>query len=293
MTLSVCFSYASPDQVQEGAGGVGGDTSSTGYQAKTASADPGVGTSQSANYVYDHGTLWFDDESGYVAPDPTPTPTPTSGGGGASSGSGWLAELFGGNTEPGVGGVSPEEDAPFTDTPSAAAVVAEVPTATFSAVKQADAPTVLTRILEDPQPTPQIIRLVDDMGVTRELHIVLFKRIVPWPLWIAFAVILLGAAAIAGFVIMRGAKDHLLWIGGVLILIGVVTGIVVRFAYRATPIDPTAITSIGVVPVTEATATIKKFMVDLPLGVHVINATDSFGRKVLTVKVFITPALPI
>src|SRR3989344_5215260 len=100
MTLSVCFSYAYADQVQEGAGGVGGDTSSTGYQAKTASADPGVGTSQSANYVYDHGTLWFDDESGYVAPDPTPTPT--SGGGGSSSGSGWIESLFGG--DPQIGG---------------------------------------------------------------------------------------------------------------------------------------------------------------------------------------------
>lgn len=290
MTLSVCFSYAYADQVQEGAGGGGGDTSSTGYQVKTASADPGVGTSQSANYVYDHGTLWFDEDSADVPP-PSPTPTPTSGGGGSSSGSGWIESLFGGN--PQVGGVSPEVDVPFTDTPEAAAVVAEVPTATFSAVKQADAPTVLTRILEDPQPTPQIIRLVDEKGVTRELNIVLFKRIVPWPLWIAFAIILLGAAAIAGFVIIRGSKDYLLWIGGVLILIGVVTGIVVRFAYRATPIDPTAITSIGVVPVTEASTTVKKLMVDLPLGVHVVNATDSFGRKVLTVKVFITPALPI
>lgn len=280
---------ATDAQLQEAVGGGSGDTSSSGYQAKTASADPAVGTSQSANYVYDHGTLWFDDESGYVAPDPTPTPT--SGGGGSSSGSGWIESLFGSN--PQVGGVSPEADVPFTDTPEAAAVVAEVPAATFSAVKQADAPTVLNRILEDPQFTPQIIRLVDEKGVTRELNIVLFKRIVPWPLWIAFAIILLGAAAIAGFVIIRGSKDYLLWIGGMLILTGVVTGIVVRFAYRATPIDPTAITSIGVVPVLEANTTVKKLMVDLPLGVHVVNATDSFGRKVLTVKVFITPALPI
>lgn len=291
MTLSVCFSYAYADQVQGAAGGGGGDISSAGYQAKTASADPAVGTSQSSNYVYDHGTLWFDDESGYVPPSPAPTPTPTSGGGGSSSGSGWIESLFGGN--PQIGGVSPEADVPFIDTPEAAAVIAEVPAATFSTVKQADAPIILNRILEDPQPEPQIIRLVDEKGVTRELNIVLFRRIVPWPLWIAFAIILLGAAAIAGFVIMRGAKDYLLWIGGMLILTGVVTGIVVRFAYRATPIDPTAITSIGVVPVLEANTTVKKLMIDLPLGVHVINATDSFGRKVLTVKVFITPALPI
>ncbi len=290
ITLSVCFSYAYADQVQQGAGGGGGDTTSAGYQVKTAAADPGVGTSQSANYVYDHGTLWFDD----VPAQPSPVVTPTGGGGsGASSGSGWIERLFGGNAEPGVGGISPEVDVPFTDTPAAAAVVAEVPKATFSAVKQADAPTVINRILEDPQPTPQIIRLVDEKGVTRELNIVLFKRIVPWPLWIAFAIILLGAAAIAGFVIMRGMKDYLLWIGGMLILTGVVMGIVVRFAYRATPIDPAAITSIAVVPVLEANTAVKKLMVDLPLGVHVVNATDSFGRKVLTVKVFITPALPI
>lgn len=291
-SVNLAFAQTQTD-AQNAAGGGGGDTTSAGYQAKTASADPGVGTSQSANYVYDHGTLWFDEDSGYVAPDPTPTPAPTSASGGASSGSGWLAGLFGGNTEPGVGGVSPEADVPFTDTPEAAAVVAEVPTATFSVVMQADAPTVLNRILEDPQPTPQIIRLIDDMGVTRELNIVLFKRIIPWPLWIAFAIILLGAAAIAGFVIIRGSKDYLLWIGGMLILTGVVMGIVVRFAYRAVPIDPTAITSIGVVPVLEANATVKKLMVDLPLGVHVVSATDSNGRKVLTVKVFITPALPI
>ena len=290
-SVNLAFAQTATDvQSQEVAGGGGGDTSSAGYQAKTASADPGVGTSQSSNYVYDHGTLWFDDVPASVPP-PSSTPTPTSGGGGSSSGSGWTLSLFGGN--PQVGGVSPEVDVPFTDTPEVAAVVAEVPTATFSAVKQADAPTVLNRILEDPQPTPQIIRLVDEKGVTRELNIVLFKRIVPWPLWIAFAIILLGAAAIAGFVIMRGSKDYLLWIGGMLILTGVVTGIVVRFAYRATPIDPTAITSIGIVPVAEAATTVKKLMVDLPLGVHVINATDSNGRKVLTVKVFITPALPI
>lgn len=296
-SVNLAFAQTPTDvQVQEGVGGGSGDTSSASYQAKTASADPGVGTSQSANYLYDHGTLWFDDlpVSGLPPPPPDdviPPSVPINGGG--NSGSGWLTGLFGGNTEPGVGGISPEADVPFTDTPEAAAVVAEVPTATYSAVKQVDAPTVLNRILEDPRPVPQIIRLVDEKGVTRELNIVLFKRIVPWPLWIAFAIILLGAAAIAGFVIMRGMKDYLLWIGGMLVLTGVVMGIVVRFAYRAVPIDPTVITSIGVVPVAEANATVKKLMVDLPLGVHVVSATDSLGKKALTVKVFITPALPI
>ena len=284
------LAWAQTAPVQEGAGGGGGDTSSTGYQAKTAVTDPGVGTSQSANYLYDHGTLWFDDEPEGVSPEPIPTPT-GGGGSGSSSGRGWIERLFGEN--PQIGGVSPEADVPFTDTPEAAAIIAEYPQASFSAVKYVDAPTAVSRSLENPQFAPQIIRLIDEKGVARELNIVLFKRIMPWPLWIALAIIILGVGAITGFVIMRGSKDYLLWIGGVLILIGVVTGIVVRFAYRVVPINPTVITSIGVVPVSEANATVKKLMTDLPIGVHVVEATDSFGKKALTVKVFITPALPI
>ena len=278
--------------VQEGAGAAGGDINSSGYQAKTAVGDPGVSESQSANYIYDHGTLWFDD--GYADLPPTPDSTPTGGGGGnggSSSGSGWIDSIFGNN--PQIGGVSLAVDVPFTDTPVAATAVAGVPQAITSAVRIVDAPQAVAYALQNPQSAPQLIRLVDEKGVTREISIVLFKRVVPWPLWIAFILIALGACAILGFVLVRGAKDYLLWIGGVMILLGVIGGVAIRFAYHATPIDTKAITSIGVVPESEADATVKKLMTDLPLGVHVVKATDSLGKAALTIKVFITPALPI
>jgi hypothetical protein len=286
VALSVCFSFARANATQE-----------------RAVADPGVGASQSANYLYDHGTLWFEDESVEEPPAPTPTPPPTGGGGGSgsgsgsggssggSSGSGWLTSLFGGNSQ--IGGISPEADVPFTDTPAVTAVVVEIPRATQAAVRVVDAPTAITRALKNPQYRPHIVRLVDDAGVTRELNIVLFKRIVPWPLWIALILILLGVLALILYIVSRGTKESLLWIGGVLILVGIVTGIVVRFAYHAVPIDPTIITSINAVSVKGANEAVIKLMTDMPLGTHVITASDTSGATVLTIKVFITPALPI
>lgn len=276
--------------VQESTGSGGADSASANYQVKAAVGDAGVGESQSTNYIYNHGTLWFDDVPAYVPP-PIPLPTPISGGGGGSSGSGWLVSLLGGN--PQIGGISPEVDVPFTDTPEAAAVITDIPQSSQSAVRVESAPAAINRALNSPRFTPQVIRLVDDTGVTRELNIVLFKRIMPWLLWIALLIIIVGAVLIMGFIGMRGAKEYLLRVGVVLVLIGVVMGIIVRFAYRAVPIDTKAITSITVVSVSEASAIVKRLMTDLPLGVHVVEATNSLGKKVLTVRVFITPALPI
>lgn len=292
VVFSAQFARAQTETAQDGAGGGGGDTSSANYQAKTAVGDPGVSESQSANYIYDHGTLWFDDGSqGFVPPPPSPEPVPVFFGG--NSGSGWLAGLFGGDAEPGVGGVSPAADVPFTDTPESAAAVAAVPVENRSAVRMADAPAAIGQAVRSPRPVPQIIRIVDDAGVTREISIVLFKRIVPWPLWIALALAVLGALAIAAFFAVRGARQMFLRAGVALVLLGVITGVVVRFAFRAVPIDPTVVTSIGVVAVADADATVKKLMADLPIGVHVVKAADAKGKVVLTVTVFVTPALPI
>lgn len=276
--------------MQEGVGGGGNDTASVGYQAKTAVGDAGVSESQSANYIYDHGTLWFDE--GYSELPPAQDPTPTGGGGsGGNSGSGWFSSLF--SASPQIGGVSPAVDVPFKDTPVSEAVVASIPQSTKAAVRITDASRAIEYAVRATQSTPQIIRLVDDKGVTREISIVLFKRIVPWPLWIAFFLIVLGAIALLVFTLMRGAKEYILWVGGVLILIGVVGGVIIRFAYHASPIDTRAITSIGIVSASDASEAVKKLMTDLPIGVHIVKAVDAVGRTTLTVKVFITPALPI
>lgn len=277
---------------QDAAGGGSEDVSSSNYQAKTAAADPGVGGSQSANYIYDHGTLWFESPSPEPtpSPDPDPAPVPVSSGGG-NSGSGWLGGLFGG--DPQIGGISPAVDVPFKDTPPAEAFVASVPQAKKTAVRIADAPQAVEYAFQNPQPVPQIIRLVDEKGVTREINIVLFKRIVPWPLWLAVALMAIGALVIIGFTLIRGAQEYLLWVGGACILVGVIGGVVIRFAYRSTPIDTRTITSINVVAEAEATDAVKKLMVEMPIGVHVVKAADAKGAPVLTVKVFITPALPI
>lgn len=281
--------------LQNSAGSGSEDVASSNYQAKTAVGDPGVSESQSANYIYDHGTLWFDDGYSELPPVHDPEPTPTGGGSGGNSGSGWLGSLFGGGEE--IGGVSPAVDVPFTDTPAAEAVIAAVPRsenpAVVRAVRMADAPQAVEYAVRNPQPVPQVIRIVDEAGVTREINIVLFKRIVPWPLWVAFAVIALGAAVLLAFMLMRGAQAYLLWVGGVCIMLGVIGGIAVRFAYRAAPIDTKAITSINIVPDVAANDAVKRLMADLPLGVHVVKSVDAVGKPTLTVKVFITPKLPI
>ena len=281
--------------VQEGTGGSGGDTSSAGYQAKTAVADPAVGTSQSDNYIYDHGTLWLDEGAVEVPPViPSPKPTGGGGGGGASSGSGWLSSLFGGNPPNlQIGGVAPDIDVPFTDTPAVTEVMKALPKVKPVAVRIKDVPAVVEYAVTHPQSEPKIIRLVGDDGVVRAIDIVLLKRIMPWPLWIALLLIILGGAVLVIFAAGRGVHLYLLWIAGGLILVGVIIGIVVRVTYRLVPIDTRAITSISVVPVREADMAVKKLMEDLPIGVHVIEATDAEGKEVLTVKAFITPALPI
>ncbi len=279
--------------MQEGVGSGGGDTASAGYQAKAAVGDPGVSESQSANYVYDHGTLWFDD--GFMGePEPAPEPAPTGGdGSGANSGSGWFGSLFGGNTNPQVGGEAPDTDVPFTDTPAVAAAIGGIPQAGTAAVHIEDAPAAIEYAVAYPQPAPKVIRLVDDKGVVREVDIVLLKRITPWPLWIALLFVVLGGAVLLVFAIGRGVHPYLLWVAGGLIMAGIIAAIVVRMAYHASPIDTKAITSINVMPLAETDAAVKKLMEELPLGVHVIEATAAAGKKVLTVKVFITPALPL
>lgn len=275
---------------QNSTGGGSDDVSSFNYQAKTVVADPGVGGSQSTNYIYDHGTIWFDD--GLTDTVSSPESVPVTNVGGRSSGSGWIKSLF--DIEPQIGGVSPVVEVSFEDTSTANAFMANIPqTSNMSAVRMVDAPQAVLNAIENPQPLPQIIRLVDDAGITREIYIVLFKRIVPWLLWIAFACIALGALTLLAFTLIRGAGEYVLWVGGVLIIIGVIGSVVIRFAYRSAPIDPRVVASINVVSEAEATPAVMKLMDTMPIGVHVIKVADARGKVPLTIKVFITPALPI
>ncbi len=275
--------------------------SSAGYQAKAAVGDPAVSKSQSANYIYDHGTLWFDESASPETPLSSNSPSApmggdndsvSGGGSGGNSGSGWPESLFGGSG-PQIGGEAPDTDIPFTDTPEVTAVIGGIPQAKPRAVRMEDAPRAVEYAVANPQTEPQVIRLVDEKGVVRAINIVLLKRITPWPLWIAFVLVILGGAVLVVFTAGRGVHPYLIWVAGGLILIGVIIGIVVRVAYRLVPIDTKIITSINVVPVGGTDAAVKKLMEELPIGVHVIEATDMAGKKALTVKVFITPALPL
>ncbi len=276
VVLSVFFAFAYAEQT--GSGGGGGDIVSAGYQMKIAVADPAVGTSQSANYIYNHGTLWFDNASS------TGGGGGGGDGGGGGSGSGWF-ESF-------IGGISPEVDVSFTDTPAVTEVVRNIPQATTAAARIDDAPARVARAITYPQKAPHIIRLVDETGVTRDLNMVLFKRIVPWPLWVAFALIILGIVLLVVYAAKRGKDKRLLWIAGVLILLGIIIGLIVRYAYRAAPLNMNVISSVTVASVNETNVAVKKLMNDLSIGVHVIETVDTAGKKVLTIKVFITPALP-
>jgi hypothetical protein len=290
--FNASFALAQTSQDQKGVGGGGGDTTSSGYQVKAALGDPGVGQSQSANYVYDHGTLWFDNEPTESAQNPVSVPS-SGGGDGGNSGSGFFGNLFRGGNDPQIGGVAPDMDVSFTDTPAVAEFVKELPKTKPRAVRAPDASQAIEYAVRHPEPLPQVIRLVDEKGATKEINMVLFKRIYPWPLWIAFCLIVLGAGLLIGFTLVRGAHEYMLWVAGILILIGVLGGIVIRFAYHVSPIDTRVITTIGVVPEAEGKVVVERLMQELPLGVHVVKIVDDAGRASLTVTVFITPALPI
>lgn len=287
--LSVFFSFAYAESTQESAGGGGGDASSTGYVMKNAIADPAVGVSASANYTYDHGSLWFEEVPSVISP----IPPPVGGGGGGSSmggssGSGWLYSLFGGGIE------APIASVPFTDMPNVAEALDGIAEEDEEyAVRAENAPVAVKSALRAPRKTPRIIRVVDEAGVTREINIILFKRITPWPLWLAFILLLIGAFILLLMVVWRGSKERLLWIGGAFIILGVIIGIMVRFAYRAVPIDPNAVVSLNSLSASRARELVMSMMKEMPLGAHVIHVTGASGETTLVIKVFITPALPI
>lgn len=296
--FGVCFSYARAETAQEGSGGGGGDATSAGYQVKTAVADPGVSTSQSANYLYDHGTLWFDDETAEITPPSSPPPatSPPDGGSGGSgssgggSGSGWITSLFDDNSQ--IGGVSPAADVPFTDTPAVTEAVKDIPRAAQAAVRFEDAPMALTRVLESPRPVSRILRVVDNAGTVRELDLVLVKRVFPWLIWLAFALVVLGGVTLAAFATERLKNALFAWLGGAGILLGLAIGFYVRFAYRLPPPDINTIVSSQTVSVSEVNKAVKKLMNDLPVGAHIITAQNAEGKTVLDIKVFVRLTLP-
>jgi hypothetical protein len=300
--LSVCFSLAYAETVQEGSGGGGGDTSSASYQMKTAVADPGVSTSQSANYLYDHGTLWFDDEAvGLVSPPPSlpPATSPQGGGGGGSSGSGgggsgsgWISSFFGGGDSSQVGGVSPAVDVAFTDTPAVVEAVKDIPRAAQSSVRAEDVPAVLTRVLAYPQAMPRIIRAVDSTGTVRAITVILVKNVIPWLLWLALALIVLGSVALAVFAAKPEERRPFLWIALTLIALGLGTSLIAFLAYRAAPLDMNTVVSSQTVGIDGVNEAMQKLATDLPLGAHRITVTGVGGTAILTLQVLIRPAFP-
>lgn len=313
----VSFSFAYAETAQESSGGGGGDASSAEYQVKMAVADPGVSTSQSANYLYDHGTLWFDDVEAATLPPPSvggsggsggssgsgggssgaaSAPADNSSGGGGSSGgsggsgSGWITSIFSDDAQ--VGGVSPAADVPFTDTPAVTEAVKDIPRSAQSAIRIEDAPAVITRVLESPRPVPRIILAVDDTGTVREVTVVLVKNIMPWLLWLALALIVMSSFALFAFALKPEDRKVFLWIGLVLIVVGLGLSFVSFLTYRLTPPDMKTIVSSQTVLTDEVGAAMKKLAEDLPLGAHEIIVNDTEGITALAIKVFIQPVAP-
>ncbi len=267
-------------KTQEGQGG-GISAGSANYVMKMAVADPGVGQSRSENYIYDHGTLWVS-----VAP-------PIGGGGGI----GGIGGVGGGGISGGSGSGWEE---PWVTAPTVAKVVATIqaiaPKAAMgSAVPQTQFPQVVQKILEKEFFVPQIIVAVDENNVVREMVIVLTKRVIPLPLWIAFILIILGLIFLTAFVISRGKNTHLLWIGGLLVVLGIVVGITARIIYRAEYAKDnfSAITDSVVVSRDQAGETVKNIMETLPVGAHrVIITGDSLSPQIM-MTIYVKRILPI
>jgi hypothetical protein len=274
---------------QSGQGG-GVSAASANFSMKAAAADPGDGQSRSANYIFDHGTLWGGDATSTDGPGIGGDPT--GGGSGGGSGSGW--DEWWGMDNPELG-ISPLTPAP---SPVVAKIVSEVRgsgTAPMGAVPQEKFPGVVVNVLKKPSGAPVVVVAVDGNKAIREVAIVLTRRTVPWPLWIAAILALMGLAAIVAF-FLRGRIDRRLsWAGGLLVLIGIVMMIVLRIMYgmEYAADDFGAIADTRVVAPDQAAGAVREIMRSLPLGAYRVTVTGSAGAPQAVMTIYVKRTLPI
>ena len=266
-------------QTQSEVGG-GVSASSANYGMKAAPGAPGVGQSQSANYIYDHGTIWEGDAA------------PIGGDSGGGSGSGW--DEWWDIADPDLG-ISPLAPTPSPTVAAVVLAVKAVEPAFTGAVPAAQFAPTLKRALEKPTSVPALFVRVDAEKSVREIAIVLTKRVIPWPLWIALALAVLGIISLILFGAGKGRERRLLWVAGIAIVLAIVVALVTRSVYRARYAnqDFSTITDSIMVSGAEVGSAVKKIMEELPLGSHRITVTGDSLAPQITITIYVRQSLPI
>lgn len=287
--MSVGFAFAQDSLTQQGAGGGGSDATSANFSMKAAVADPGVGQSQSANYIYNHGTLWIADGSTLTLPPPVEVPIGGSGGG---SGSGW--DDWWGIEDPDLG-VS-------AFTPAKSAVVEEV----VQVVREVSSPEMgaipvenfkqkaASWIIEKCPNGCVLVGVNPDNGIS-EVAVTLVKRVLPWPFWLVIALIVVGIAGMIAFALGALTGSRVVWGAGALVLIGLGVGAWMRAHYRLAFRETNfmSIVDARVVSQEQADEAVKTITDELPLGGHTITVLGDGEAPQMTITVYVKKALPI
>lgn len=260
---------------------------SANYSINQAVGEPGSGESRSENYIFNHGTTWVGSAS-VTVPPPPPPPCPPFCGGGGGGGSSFTGQII---EEDAVGGVSPEADAPII-----IEVANEIPDAESIAVMPDEAPIAMARAIRRVWQPRQIIKVVDKNFRVRELGIVLVKRVVPWPLWLAFTLLMGGIISL--YMVRAGGEEGArgnVWLAAGLIIAGCAVGWATRVAYRIDPatFDVRRVASYQTVSGARAGEAVRAIRDALPIGVHRITVTTSEGKPQITITVLVKGALPI
>ena len=249
---------------------------------KMAAGDPGVGQSTSAHYIYDHGTLWVAASSATTVVPIIPSDDGPGIGGGFASGSGWDDWWDIEDADLGTAPLTPlKSEAVVAVVAEMKAGVAKPATGAVSAEKFAPK---IEETLKKPIAKPVVIVSVGLDNVVREMAVVLIRREMPWPFWLAIILILCGIVSLAAFFVGKGSSKRLLWIAGSLVMIGIVTGVVARIVYigEYAKDDLVTIVDEAVVSRVQSVETVKGIMRDLPPGAHRVTITgDSLSPQVI------------
>lgn len=299
--LAADFALAQIIQTQQGVGAEGADTGSANYLIKTVVGEPGVGRSQSANYIYDHGTTWGGFATSTSQPPPQPPPSSGGGGGGSGggggggggapslviSGGGSGSGIGGGGGEggaPGIGGISPAVDEEIME-----AITESISEEETAVIQEEEIVSYIEETLQTNFRKPRVIQIVDKNNVVRGVIIMLLRRVIPWPLWLALLFLIIGT-----FTLTRVYHDGLwyrenVWLASGLIIAGITLGWATRSIYR---IDPASFginqtTTASTVQPAQAGDVVRGIVHKKPIGVHRVTVVNGDGVETMKITIFV------
>lgn len=274
-------------------GGGGTDAASGNYSMKAAVADPGVGQSQSANYIYDHGTLWAAGTSTATTTPPPPIDVPI-GGAGPGSGSGWDEWWDIEDPDLGISALTPEKS------PVMEKVIEVVRTVASSdpdmgAVPVGDFGKKAIPWIVEKCPNGCVLAGVNSENGIQEVAVTLVKRVLPWPFWVVIALVVLGLLAFVAFGVGALSGHRVVYGAGAAIVVALIAGMWMRYHYRAAykAMDFTSIVDARVVSPEQAESAVTAIAEELAIGGHKVTVLGSPSAPQMTITVYVKKALPI